>query len=116
MSTAKAHGPARSPTVLDTCSPDSANAEAHWHTACSEAPAQSMSSMSSQNARRRTSCRSGIAGVSSPVSEPIGTVRKKTPFAAGSAAQRSASVRQCAMPASRKKSVEASTTNTSPQQ
>ena len=42
MSMANAIGPARSPTVLETPSPCSAKADAHWLTACSDAPAQSI--------------------------------------------------------------------------
>mgnify|MGYP007007066535 CR=1 FL=1 len=42
-------GPARSPTVFDTLSPDSAKAEAHWLIACSDAPAQTIIKIKSQN-------------------------------------------------------------------
>ena len=52
---AKAIGPARSPTVFDTPSPCSAKADDHWLTACSDALAQSIISMKSQNTRLLTS-------------------------------------------------------------
>ena len=45
MRTANAMGPARSPTVLLTPSPFSANVEAHWLTDCSHAPAQTIISI-----------------------------------------------------------------------
>ena len=47
---ANAQGPIRSPTVLDTPSPFSANRDAHWHMDCSEAPAQIITANSSTDA------------------------------------------------------------------
>ena len=47
--TAKAQGPAKSPMVFDTPSADSAKADAHWLMASSEAPAQIIITISSQN-------------------------------------------------------------------
>ena len=49
MHRAKVQGPARSPTVLETFRADSAKAEAHWLMACSEAPAQIIRTITSQN-------------------------------------------------------------------
>ena len=59
MHTANRQGPSRSPTVLFTPSPSSANADAHWLTASSAAPAQAMSTANSQKERVFRSC--GIA-------------------------------------------------------
>ena len=58
---ANAIGPARSPTVFDTPSPCSAKADDHWLTACSDAPAQSIITIKSQNTRLLTSVRSDSA-------------------------------------------------------
>ena len=52
---AKAHGPAKSPIVLETFKPDSAKADAHWLTASSHAPAQNIRNISSQNTGFRKS-------------------------------------------------------------
>ena len=46
---AKQQGPSRSPSVLETPSEDSANADAHWLIPCSDAPAQSIIRNSLQN-------------------------------------------------------------------
>ena len=48
MHTANAHSPDRSPTVLLTPRADSANADAHWLIACSQAPEQTIRTMNSQ--------------------------------------------------------------------
>ena len=51
MKTANIQGPKRSPSVLETFSPDSANADAHWLTAISVLPAQSIRSTKNQTLR-----------------------------------------------------------------
>ncbi len=56
ISAAKDIGPARSPIVLLTPRPCSANVEAHWLTACSLAPAQSIISIITQKTFRVKSC------------------------------------------------------------
>ena len=56
MHTANRQGPSRSPTVLFTPSPSSANADAHWLTASSAAPAQAMSTANNQKERVFRSC------------------------------------------------------------
>ena len=107
---AKKSGPVRSPTVLLTPSPRSAKAEAHWLTACSHEPAQSMSSISTQNSRMPNRRRTGTPSTGSSASEGMGTVMKKTRLASGTSAQMTAMIRQCAMPKMAKKAVEISTT------
>ena len=46
---ANRHGPIRSPTVLDSPSADSANADAHCDIVSSDAPEHTISRMASQN-------------------------------------------------------------------
>ena len=53
MKKAKAQGPRRSPTVLLTPSPSSANREDHWLTACSDAPAHIISRKRTQSPKSR---------------------------------------------------------------
>ena len=48
ITTANMQGPARSPTVLDSPSADSAKADAHWAIDSSEAPEHTISTQASQ--------------------------------------------------------------------
>ena len=91
-------GPARSPTVFDTLSPDSAKAEAHWLIACSDAPAQTIIKIKSQNRLLFNSPRIPISCPSS-VSARMGTRENRTAFITGTAAQRRANTRQLFRPA-----------------
>ena len=75
MSTAKAQGPAMSPTVLLTPSAVSAKAEAHCAMAISEAPAQTMRTSSTQKTPLRRRSRIPMDCPSS-TSRSIGQVMK----------------------------------------
>ena len=116
ISSAKAIGPARSPTVLLTPSACSANVEAHWLTACSLAPAHSIISKNTQNTLRRNSAGSAPPGWPSAGSVHSGTRANARPLATGSTAQARASHFHCAVPATAKNSVDTRTTPICPQQ
>ena len=59
------HGPAKSPTLLEICSPDSAKADAHWLIACSDAPAHTISRANTQKTPLEKSLRADIASSAS---------------------------------------------------
>ena len=109
-------GPARSPIVLLIPKLFSARVEAHWLTACSLAPAQSIINIRTQKIFFLKS--SPIVSPFSPSSSSgaMGTLVKKIPFAMGINAHTSAIYFQFAIPKIRKNNVERSTTPTCPQQ
>ena len=109
-------GPVRSPSALLTPSPFSAKVEAHWLTACSLAPAQTIISMMTQNMPERNSSMAVIPFSPSSTSGARGTFRKKIPFATGSSAQISASTRQLPLPYTARNRVDNITTPALPQQ
>ena len=115
MSRENIHGPAKSPIVLETLSPDSANADAHWLMACSEAPAQTNMNANSQNTRFPASSPMLIPPPSS-TRERMGTLAKTSALTAGTAAHKSASIRQFPTPATVKNRVDPRTTEAAPQQ
>ena len=115
MKNANAHGPARSPILFDTCRADSANADAHWLTACSLAPAQIINTMRIQNTVLPESVRIDRPS-SSSASVRIGTTIKYSAFASGTAAQITASICHLSMPNMKKNAVERITTPICPQQ
>ena len=100
ISSANAIGPARSPAVLPMPSAFSAKVEAHWLTACSLAPAQSIRSSSTQKIFLVSRLRSASPPRPSSSKEAIGTRRKTTAFTAGRTAQISARTRQLPVPKS----------------
>ena len=112
---AKVHGPSKSPSVLLTPRPDSAKSDAHWLTACSEAPAQIISANSSQKTGRVSSARPFMVSVPSP-SLQRGTLKNKSKLAKGTIAHTIGSQRQFSVPNRAKYAVESSTTPTCPQQ
>ena len=107
------HGPARSPTVLDTFSPDSAKADAHWLIACSDAPAHTMRRANIQNSLPESS---SFTDMLSPPSfrERTGTRQKYTAFSRGTNAHIKLRILQLCTPA--KNRVEIRITPTCPQQ
>ena len=120
-------GPVRSPSALLTPSPFSAKVEAHWLTACSLAPAQTIISMMTQNMPERNSSPTDIPFSPSSTSGARGTFRKKMPFVTGSrrkairfprgiSAQSRAITFQLSTPNRVKNAVDRSTTPTCPQQ
>ena len=116
ISTAKAMGPARSPTVLPTPRPFSAKVDAHWLTPCSLAPAHSIISRNTQNILFRASSPMVMPRWPSSSSAGMGTRRKANRLPSGTSAHTSASTRQCAVPNRAKNAVDSSTTPTWPQQ
>ena len=116
MRMANAIGPARSPMVLLIPKLFSARVDAHWLTACSLAPAQSIISIRTQKIFFLKS--STIVRPVSPSSSngAIGTLVKRIPFKIGINDHVSAIYFQFAMPKILKNSVERSTTPTCPQQ
>ena len=115
ISAANAHGPKRSPSVLETFSPSSANREAHCDMASSDAPAHTMTAKKSQNAPLRNSCPIGTASPSS-TSLRKGTRALKNRLHSGTSIQQSGRIRQFSTPASRKYRVERATTPICPQE
>ena len=113
---ANAHGPSKSPIVLVMCRPFSANVLAHCDIACSDAPAQTIITISSQNTRLVSIRFIGICCASSGTIGYSGTKEKYTAFAIGTIIHRSVSTRQLAVPNAAKNSVESSTSATCPQQ
>lgn len=105
-------GPARSPAVLGIFSPCSAKADAHWLTACSLAPAQSIIVSRIQNRGREKSSFQFIFCWPSSIREAIGTRAKARLLQSGSAAQRRARIFQRSVPKKQKKRVERRTTPT----
>ena len=87
MSTEKSMGPARSPTVFETPRPFSAKVEAHWLTACSLAPEQSIRSMNIQNILLPSSCLNERPVSPSSISGAIGTRIKFRALTIGTTAQ-----------------------------
>ena len=94
ISRAKDRGPARSPTVLDTPSADSAKALAHWEMESSLAPAQAISSRNSQNRGVRNSCPRERPDSPSGVRVARGTWVNTRALTRGSRAQSMARMRQ----------------------
>ena len=115
ITTANRHGPTRSPTVLLTPSPLSANADAHCATASSPAPAQNIMTSSTQNIplRKRGKMRECVFSV---FSTGMGTSAKSTALRNGIAAHIHAIMSQNSIPASENTSVDSPITATQPQQ
>ena len=116
MNMANAAGPARSPMVLETPRPDSANVLAHWLMPCSEAPAHSIMMKNTVNSGLRTSSPSFIEAVPSGRMSGIGEVANSTIPTIGTMAHRQAITGQASRLASAKNSVEIATVPTCPQQ
>ena len=115
IKTANRQGPARSPIVLETPRADSVNADAHCAIAASDAPAQIISKIISQNSGKLSSFRiDKLSPFSSRRS--IGQVIKLKVFTNGISAQISVSIFQFFTPNTAKKSVEPIITPTAPQQ
>ena len=112
IATAKAIGPARSPTALLTPSPCSAKVDAHWLTDCSAAPAHSIITRNSQNILSANNARTLFPFSPSATSEAIGTRANTKPFTSGITAHTSARIFQFSTPNAPKNAVESSTTPT----
>ena len=105
-------GPARSPIVLLTCSPFSAKVEAHWLTACSHAPAQTINNISTQNTFLQTKSFNLRLVSFSAMRGAIGTLVKAIVLTIGMKAQKIARNFQLCMPNMAKNKVESRTTPT----
>ena len=116
MRTANAMGPARSPTVLLTPSPFSANVEAHWLTDCSHAPAQTIISIRIQKILLEKSALMVSPVSFSGVRGAMGTFANTNVFKRGITAHIRAIAFQLPMPKILKYMVEHKTTPTWPQQ
>ena len=113
---ANAIGPARSPIVLLMPSSCSANAEAHWLTACSEAPAHNIIIIIMKNIFLLNNWRR-----LNPVSpflckEYIGADAKRQAFIIGTIDHIRVSIFQFTIPNNAKKTEETITTSIQPQQ
>ena len=113
--TANIHGPAISPTDLVSPRADSANADAHCAIESSEAPAQTISSIASQNSGTLSRSRIRIP-LPSSTGCSMGHTEKLYMFTSGIIAQIQESHFQFSMPKTVKNSVEMSMTPTEPQQ
>ena len=113
--TANRHGPARSPTVLETCSADSVNADAHCDIDSSEAPEQTIRRTRIRKCPSFNSCQIDML---SPFSTGvlIGQVANNQMFTSGITAQKQERTGQFRMPNTVKKIVERRMTATDPQQ
>ena len=101
---------------FDIPSAFSTNADAHWLTDCSLAPAQHIISKNPQNAFCFISSFKESPFSSSLISGAIGTFRNVNPFITGTAAQTSASIFQLSIPNTLKNIVDITTTPAVPQQ
>src|SRR5699024_8083022 len=99
----------------DTRRAFSAKAEAHWLMACSEAPAQTISSASTQKRPLWNRAVTDSCWLSSTVRR-MGTRAKATALAAGSTAQPQATQGQQSRPNTAKQAVDRAMTATQPQQ
>lgn len=112
---ANKQGPAKSPTVLETPIADSVKADAHCAIEASEAPAQIISKINSQNNGNLSRWLVRIRW-SSSTSRSIGQNIKLNAFQNGIIAQSTVRIFQFSIPNTVKNSVEPKITATAPQQ
>ena len=112
----KSMGPARSPTVFVSPSAFSAKVEAHWLTACSLEPAQSMSTMNIQKAFVLSISFIESFSSSSPTTGAIGTRVNITALTIGRIAHISDIIFQLSVENRAKNRVDMPTAATLPQQ
>ncbi|MEE0419744.1 MAG: hypothetical protein UDG86_06845 [Lachnospiraceae bacterium] len=99
---AKAHGPNRSPAVLDTWRADSAKKDAHWEMACSDAPEQIINRRNIQKSFMEKSWLTAMGLCPSPM-VLRGTLAKSRALHSGMMAQSEARMRQPEIPTVTKK-------------
>ncbi len=114
MNTAKAHGPAKSPTVLDTPMADSVNADAHCAIVASDAPEHTISTIIRPKMGVFSRLRMPML-LPSSINRSIGQLIKFNVLYNGTKAQMSVSIFQLPTPNIEKKRVEPNITPTAPQ-
>ena len=105
-------GPAKSPAAFEIPKPCSAKAEAHWLTACSLAPEQTIIITRTQKTLFLKSSLRVIPFSSELISGAIGVFINKIPFKIGTIAHSPQRIRQFSIPANLKNIVDSSTTPT----
>lgn len=115
ISSANRHGPARSPTVLDTPTADSVKADAHCAIVTSDAPEQTISIIISQKIGVFKSPPM-LMLLPSSTNRSIGQLIKLKVLHNGTSAQINVSIFQFSIPNTAKKKVEPRITHIAPQQ